>query len=903
MNRIGIGVKYLLGFVALSCWGLTTGLWAQVEPPAPAVPPIAPPAIEIPGAPEGGILNPNKLDLTLQAALQQIADRSVNAFAVLREFNLSVDARLRVLVDIEFQGDEQEIRRRIEALQGRIVSTRLGGGGVLRAQVPIRSLPALAEERFVVRIQSIVPLVAAVPPALDLGQPVRELPEPALEAIRAVLVEKQNRTESERKLDSGLLVAAKRSQNINIADGALDRVQPSLTRDEASRVLVDIGLSRADPSLVGQIQRLGGRVSSRVDRYRQVQAWLPLQQIGRIAENESVRRVRRAILPVTRIRNRSEGDVRHRADVIRGQFGFDGSGSKIGVLSNGVDSLGSRQAAGDLPENVTVLPGQFGVGDEGTAILEVINDLAPGAELMFATGFPSEAQMAQNILDLAAAGCDIIVDDVGHLLASVFQDGPAAQAVESVYQQGVTYFSAAGNSGNFDGGTSGVWEGDFKSSTLEIEGQEYVVHDFGGGIQFNELRDDPLSVISLQWSDPFGGSNNDYDLLLLDESGTEIVAISNNVQDGQGDPLEFIDSRVEDHIWYRLVIVKASGDDRYLRLDTFGSNIEFVTPGQVFGHPAAENAIAIGAVYQGEGQFGPGYFDGDEFVESFSSDGPRRVFFDPEGQPLTPGNMSASGGVLRSKPDLVAADGVSTNTPFFEQFFGTSAAAPHAAAISALLRQRGVINPQHIRALLEKTAVDVEAPGFDRKSGHGIVDAFMAMTTPLAVEDQFERSFETVLVFDEVELLANDLPGVGNGVLTLVDVTSVSDAGASVSLESGSVRYRPKAGFVGVDSFDYTLAEAGSSVATGRVSVEVLPAPPASLKLRVLGFSSSELSLRFEGPPSQAVYLEKRSDLLGGETWHVLEVMTLDAQGEAATSVENAGGSGFLRLRAVDGEP
>ena len=41
-----------------------------------------------------------------------------------------------------------------------------------------------------------------------------------------------------------------------------------------------------------------------------------------------------------------------------------------------------------FPDRVTVLPGEAGVeGDEGTAMLEIVHDLAPGAELYFATAF------------------------------------------------------------------------------------------------------------------------------------------------------------------------------------------------------------------------------------------------------------------------------------------------------------------------------------------------------------------------------------------------------------------------------------------------------------------------------------------------------------------------------------
>src|SRR6185503_12185078 len=87
--------------------------------------------------------------------------------------------------------------------------------------------------------------------------------------------------------------------------------------------------------------------------------------------------------PVTNVGSQSsQGDAKHRADSARAIFGVGGAGVKIGVLSDGVTNLAASQALGDLGA-VTVLPGQAGSGDEGTAMLEIIHDLAPGAQLYF----------------------------------------------------------------------------------------------------------------------------------------------------------------------------------------------------------------------------------------------------------------------------------------------------------------------------------------------------------------------------------------------------------------------------------------------------------------------------------------------------------------------------------------
>jgi hypothetical protein len=115
-------------------------------------------------------------------------------------------------------------------------------------------------------------------------------------------------------------------------------------------------------------------------------------------------------------------------------------------------------------------------------------------------------------------------------------------------------------------------------------------------------------------------------------------------------------------------------------------------------------------------------------VETFSSDGLRRMFYKPNGTPFTPGNFSSTGGIILNKPDIAAADGGSTSVPGFGSFFGTSAAAPHAAAIAALLLSfNPALTPAQIRAALASSALDIEGAGFDRDSGSGIVMAFGAM--------------------------------------------------------------------------------------------------------------------------------------------------------------------------------
>ncbi|MBI3649907.1 MAG: S8 family serine peptidase [Acidobacteria bacterium] len=452
--------------------------------------------------------------------------------------------------------------------------------------------------------------------------------------------------------------------------------------------------------------------------------------------------------------NVSEGDRTHRALDARNGFGFTGMGVKIGVISDGVDTLATRQATGDLPA-VTVLTGQGGSGDEGTAMLEIVHDLAPGAQLFFATALPTQAQFAQNIRDLRTAGCDIIVDDIIYLNESPFHDGQPtglnstmgiiAQAVNDVTAAGALYFSSAGNEGNKDDDTSGTWEGDFNANgTPAVLAGAGPVHNFGDGGQSVLVTFGGGNPPLLHWSDPLDTAANDYDLYDLDGSLTTIFDASTDTQDGAGgddQPFEGISGGT--FSGERLVVALFSGATRFIRLEVFRGTIALNTAGATYGHSATANAYSVAAT-PASAPFGtgepsgpfPGPFTSANVSETFSCDGPRQLFYQADGTLFGAGTLAGQG-LIRQKPDITAADGVMTAAPGFNPFFGTSAAAPHAAAIAALVKSANpMLTPTQIRTALTSSAIDIEGAGVDRDTGAGIVMGFEALqsigATPIA---------------------------------------------------------------------------------------------------------------------------------------------------------------------------
>ena len=108
---------------------------------------------------------------------------------------------------------------------------------------------------------------------------------------------------------------------------------------------------------------------------------LRFDRIEAYAQLSFVKRIAAPGYGINRLGSKTtEGDSVLRASNLRA-LGYDGAGVRVGVISNGVTNRNAAIALGDLPSNITIL--RAGSGDEGTAMLEIVYDLAPKAELGF----------------------------------------------------------------------------------------------------------------------------------------------------------------------------------------------------------------------------------------------------------------------------------------------------------------------------------------------------------------------------------------------------------------------------------------------------------------------------------------------------------------------------------------
>jgi len=546
--------------------------------------------------------------------------------------------------------------------------------------------------------------------------------------------------ETSRKIGSRLraLIGEFRARGITQGNAAaMDaqrRYSSELLRvDPRGRVQVYVSLADTKPETLDALRRHDLQIEIVNEDFGIVQGWVPVGRLEDLAAEPAVVVVRPPSYashdtgPVN-----TEGDAIHRCDQARA-LGYDGSGVKVGVVSDGVSGLAASQAAGELGAVEVLSPGS---GDEGTAMLEIVHDCAPGAWLAFAPAGTS-LQFMQSVNALHAAGAQIIVDDVAAFVTEpVFEDSPTALNDRAIGAMALR-ISSGGNRGQ------GHYRAAFTPAFPDPEAQGGVRHHFGNGLTLLRFRvaaapgGNPFRIV-LQWSNRFGAAADDYDLCVRNTTG-QVVACSFDRQNGNGDPLEavllacfgpFGGSCLGD---IQVTRFAGAGQQVALFCDPSGGCVFDPTfnvrGGSVVGHKGVPEVLAVGAVPASD----------PTVLELFSAGGPTTILF-----PQTD---------IRFKPDLVAVNRVSTSRPGFNPFAGTSAAAPHVAGVAALAMEamRPGATPAAVRTLLKATAVDLGVPGPDVGFGFGRADARAAV----------EAAGEALCMPNATTLCLDDQPGDG----------------------------------------------------------------------------------------------------------------------------------------------
>lgn len=575
-----------------------------------------------------------------------------------------------------------------------------------------------------------------------------------------------------------------------------------------------------------------------------VQGLLPVTMINQVSALSFVRYIR---LPDYGFTNTgsvdTEGDAILQAEAARNQFGVDGTGIRVGVISDGIGgifatgctSCGPTSAtpspinSGDLPSatgtrnssgTLTSVSGGItaqsfpssapnlepsasdtasGLAAEGTAMLEIVHDLAPGAQLYFSNAGDGTSLSFEQSVNYLAANTDVVVDDIGFFIPPF--DGTSAVSTNTATALNTDANPIRGYFTAVDNFAQDHYEGQYADSGRDgtsITGQAGDLHSFQAvsGVtvdnqSFGPSIADPATVLPsktitvfLTWNDPANASSNDYDLFLVPLSCSGFsttnglplppctisgapLASSMNPQTGTQPPVEglsYTNPSASSPIAVGIAIQNANNAAASRTFDMFigGALSDGANPDHNFntlsGSVPAEgdaggspvSVVSVGAIDQTQCS-GSGNCTGS--VEPYSSQGPTEA---------TP--QAAA----RMKPDVTATDDVAvtgaggfgmngTNgtatggcaigeTPCF--FAGTSAAAPHAAAVAALTLQAApcllssstVNKPATARANLRNflTSTAVPLAGISQVApnnveGFGLLNALAAVTATLPV--------------------------------------------------------------------------------------------------------------------------------------------------------------------------
>jgi len=366
--------------------------------------------------------------------------------------------------------------------------------------------------------------------------------------------------------------------------------------------------------------------------------------------------------------------------------GLTGSGIKVAVIDGGFDTT-SPEISDNVREFRNLRSDGRNPSQHGTAVSEIIVDVAPNAEL-YLYAISTSGDFLQAV-DLAVSqGAKIISISLG-FIGVLPHDGTSAvsRKLDDARSKGVLPIVAAGNS------ATRHWRGEFRDSNSN------GWHNFEGSSERITLSHGTSSFCTVLIWDNWPVSNQDYDLYLFD--GTTAVANSTTLQTGTQPPGEHFcftppAGALQSGKKYELAIRNKTAT-RNVIFDLFVYSASLSKP--VAAHsievPAdARGAVAVGAIHWESGK------RPSSIIESYSSQGP---------------TMDG-----RTKPDVVAPSCVSTTAYGTSGFCGTSAAAPHAAGVAALLLSGNPsLTADDLQILLEKGAADLGPSGKDDMFGSG----------------------------------------------------------------------------------------------------------------------------------------------------------------------------------------
>ncbi len=563
----------------------------------------------------------------------------------------------------------------------------------------------------------------------------------------------------------------------NPGGGAFQSKYADLIEFQGNSVGVDVNtwgnFTTAETSLVN----LGMQVFGSDPKYGIISGWMPINELPTLARMPQVISAAPLFKPVARYTGYqgiayNEALTTLQADTASNQYNVDGTGVTVGIVSTSINQYGGGLASsyktGDLNPNnpVNVLyDDPSDPTDEGRAMAENIHDVAPGASLAFSAAGLSDTVMAQSITNLATeANAQIIVDDIGFADDPYFQPGVISQAIQQVVtQNNVSYFSAAGNTSLAQGylsafrgvsaSVTGVGSGTFMNFNPNGGTTTLLPITISGTSQTNPASFD------FQFDQPWYTSNgvtSQMNMYILNSSGT-VVASGTNDNTATQQPWQYFGEVGDGNYFVAIQLVKGPAPN-FVEFQNFNENVNAVVSQQfgnagttyyptTSGHASSPYTIGVGAMpWWGAAPWPSNATQINS--EPFSSQGPVINDLTASGQPTAPqlilaptvtapdgGNTSffPPGGIIdTSNPPFPGEPATPTNlSQNLPSFFGTSSAAPNAAAVAAMMKE---LVPQATEAQIKAALIASTQPmngtpkgSWNVQSGYGLINAPAAL--------------------------------------------------------------------------------------------------------------------------------------------------------------------------------
>ena len=417
---------------------------------------------------------------------------------------------------------------------------------------------------------------------------------------------------------------------------------PFNTTTNTVTVVLESRPGRSTASNVAALSALGVRGSAVDAGTSLIKIEVSLAQLGELASQlAGVAFIRPPYVPYA-LGTPSEGAAAIGATAYH-SAGIRGAGVKVAVIDLGFAGLSAAQSRGDLPSSV-VQNDLTGTGlttgiTHGTAVAEIVHDIAPDAQLTLIK-IGDEVDLDLAVTYCVNNGIDIINHSLGWYNTNFYDGtGTIAEIATRAISNGILWVNAAGNE------AQSHWEGYF------TDGNSDGWHD--SDRTFYGTAGSP-AILYLTWNQ-WPAASSDIDLYLYDPTGN-LVASSTKNQTGTEEPTESIQTTLPSTGTYRIRFngsgpVQLELYNLYQTLNSPVASSSILAPGNV------EQVVTVGAIDWATYTTGP--------LESYSSQGPTN-----DG---------------RTKPDLCAPDNVTTGTSPYNPFPGTSGAAPHASGAAALL--------------------------------------------------------------------------------------------------------------------------------------------------------------------------------------------------------------------------